>query len=551
MPSMNRDARFVLLATFMLLWSSAMAQDDETKGIVTGNVRSEMAYYLTDTLIGANKVPEYFGANVYGNVNYRYGKFTAGLRYEAYLPPLVGFDVRYKGNGVANRFLDYADEKFQVTLGNFYEQFGAGTILRTYEDKYLGVDNALDGFRLVFMPADGLVFKALIARQKQYWDYGKGTVRGADAEWNIMRSLNPESMNTLILGLSAVSRYQADDDPIYVFPENVATFATRLAYSGESLSLNGEYAFKINDPSAANNLIYKNGQSLLLSGSYSVKGLGISATAKYVDNMDFRSARAATGNDLTLSYLPASAKSHTYSFAAMYPYATQPMGEASANISVNYMIPKGTVIGGEYGTMVAASASLSNSIKKDKINDTTIVGQAGTKGYVAKFGAIGDENYFRDYTLEISRKFSSTLKLTLGGAVQHYNLAVIQGHPGAPDVDALVFWADVSKRIEKQNIRVEAQHLSTKQDNGNWAMMLVEYTFAPKWFASVSDQYNYGNSNANMRKHYYLLAAGFNHEAHRLSLSFGKQSEGILCVGGVCRTVPAAYSIGLTYSTTF
>lgn len=538
----------MLLCTGTLV---AQITEEDNKGVVTGNIRIEAAYYLEDSLIGANEVPERFGSNMYGNINYRYGKFSAGMRYEAYLPPLVGFDSRYKGNGIANRFLNYTDSKFQLTLGSFYEQFGSGSILRTYEDKYLGIDNALDGFRLVFTPIEALTVKTFIARQKNYWDYGNGTIRGADAEWNILRTFSPESIKTLIMGFSAVSRYQADEDPIYIFPENVAAFSGRLSYSGNSLALSGEYSFKINDPSAINNLIYKNGQSLIFSGSYSTKGLGISLTTKYVDNMDFRSERGATSNDLTLNFLPPSARAHTYSFAAMYPYATQPLGEASLVATVNYMIPKGSTLGGKYGTMVTASASLANSIEKSVVNDTTSLNQSGTDGYKSTFGKIGDEKYFRDYTLEISRKFSSTFKATLGGAIQYYNITVIQGHPGAEAVETAVFWIDLSKRIDEQNFRIEAQHLSTKQDKGNWVMLLAEYTIAPKWFIALSDQYNYGNDNKDLRKHYFLVSGGFNLDAHRLSISFGKQNEGMLCVGGVCRTVPATYSVGLTYSTTF
>lgn len=553
MLNMKFVCKTAVIAAFLFTCAVSLNAQDETepKGVVTGNIRAEAAYYLTDTLIGANEVPERFGTNIYGNINYRYGNFSAGMRYEAYMPPLVGFDSHYEGNGIANRFLNYSDKKFQVTLGNFYEQFGAGSILRSYEDKYLGIDNALDGFRLVFAPVEEVTVKAFIARQKSYWTYGDGIIRGADAEWNVFRTFFPESMRTLILGASAVSRYQKDEDPIYIFPENVAAFSGRLSYTGISLMLNGEYSFKINDPSTANNLIYKNGQSLILSGSYSTKGLGFSFNAKYVDNMDFRSERGATMNDLTLNYIAPSAKAHTYSFASMYPYATQPIGETSATATISYMIPKGSTLGGKYGTMISASISMSNSIEKSAINDTTVLNQAGTDGYVSKFSKIGDEKYFRDYTIEISRKFTSTLKATIGGAVQYYNQAVIEGHPGAEPVDAVVVWADVSKRIEKQNIRIEAQHLSTKQDLGNWAMLLAEYTIAPRWFFSVTDQYNYGNDDSELRKHYFLVSAGFNHEAHRLSLSYGKQREGILCVGGVCRVVPAAYSIGLTYSTTF
>ena len=34
-----------------------------------------------------------------------------------------------------------------VTIGNFYDQFGSGLVFRSYEERNLGIDNAMDGFR--------------------------------------------------------------------------------------------------------------------------------------------------------------------------------------------------------------------------------------------------------------------------------------------------------------------------------------------------------------------------------------------------------------------
>jgi hypothetical protein len=285
---------------------------------------------------------------------------------------------------------------------------------------------------------------------------------------------------------------------------------------------------------------------MVLSGSYSAKGIGILLSAKYIDNMDFRSSRTATGNDLTLSYLPATTRQHTYSLPGMYPYATQPTGEVGASAQINYMLPRNSKLGGKYGTHILFSASIANSI------DTTYLGDAGTKGYKADFGKIGDQKYYHDISLEINRKLNKSLRVIAGAANQFYNKAIIEGHPGEEPVKAWIVYADASYRMANaQNVRVEIQHLQTKEDKGNWTMMLFEYTIAPKWSFSVSDQYNYGNDDKEMRKHYYALNLGYNKGPHRLAFNFGKQREGIICVGGICRKVPAAFAAGVIFSTTF
>jgi uncharacterized protein DUF6029 len=103
-------------------------------------------------------------------------------------------------------------------------------------------------------------------------------------------------------------------------------------------------------------------------------------------------------------------------------------------------------------------------------------------------------------------------------------------------------------QIQKQAIRVEAQHLSTKEDHGNWASALIEYTFAPKWFITLYDDFNYGHED---KIHYPTIAFAFNKNASRLEMAYGRQREGVICVGGICRLVPASNGFSITFSTSF
>ena len=90
----------------------------------------------------------------------------------------------------------------------------------------------------------------------------------------------------------------------------------------------------------------------------------------------------------------------------MYPYATQPTGEAGAYLQVNYLIPKNTKIGGKYGTNIQVSGSVANSIDNQQINDTIPIGKPGTLGYKSHLGGIGDEKYFHDISIEINRRLT-------------------------------------------------------------------------------------------------------------------------------------------------
>ena len=84
-----------------------------------------------------------------------------------------------------------------------------------------------------------------------------------------------EAKTQIIIGGSFVSKYQQDKDPVYNLPENVGAWASRLNISNGGFNINGEYAYKINDPSSANGFIYKPGEALFSSLTYSQKGFGI------------------------------------------------------------------------------------------------------------------------------------------------------------------------------------------------------------------------------------------------------------------------------------
>ncbi len=521
---------------------------------VWGNFQMDAQYYQNDAAIQTDTVPERIRMNGFLNLNMEYQGLTVGLRYESYQAPLLGFDPAYQGNGIPYRFASYRREGLEVTVGNFYEQYGNGLVLRTYVEPNLGIDNSIDGVRLNYQPVSGVTLRTMIGQQRLFFDKGPGIVRGADAEFylNELWSGFSAAPSQWTLGLSGVSKFQRDQDPQLNLPENVAAFAGRLNFVRGGFNLNTEYAYKVNDPSADNNRIYRHGEALTVSTSYSVSGFGLLVSAKRIDNMGFRSSRNARGNDLHINYLPAMTRQHVYSLTGMYPYATQPNGEIGALAEMTFRIPRQTMLGGQYGTTVVVNYSLANSIDRQPINDTIAIGQRGTDGYTSDFFAIGDEKYFRDFNVEVSRRFTRELRGSFTYMNLFYNQNVIEGYSDREDVRAHVFVADMTWRMpQRRSLRWELQHLATEQDNGNWAMAMVELNISPRWFVSVGDQYNYGNDDKDLRNHYYTVSAGYTRNANRIAMSYGRQREGIICVGGVCRVVPASSGLTLNVTSSF
>jgi hypothetical protein len=559
---------YPLFFVFSIIPFFLSAQDFIKNSEVSGSFQLDAQYYMPDSKMGISDSSlngKVAGMNGFTEINYGYKNFTAGMRFEAYLPPLIGYDANYQGAGVPYWFVNYQNDKLEITAGNFYEQFGNGMTLRTWQDWTLGYDNSLRGLRIKFTPINGITFKGVWGYQRNYWvqfsDNNRGIVKGADVDFFI-NDIFPAIKNAktkLTFGGSFVSDYQVAktlynplDTNYLILPENVATWSGRVNLNVGGFNFYSEYAHKINDPSSMNKFIYKDGNGLFATLGYSQKGIGIIISAKSIDNMSYKSDRLETTNQLNINYLPSITKEHTYALASMYPYATQPIGEFGVAGTLTFTLPKNSVLGGKSGLSFAINYSRVNSNKKDSI-DGIIVGKPGTLGYKTSFFLPGDRLYYQDFNIEVSKKFSNTWKGIFTYLNQAYNKDIVEGHLNEYGiVYSNIGIADVTWKITKKRaLRFELQGLWTKQDKGNWMAGLVEFTIAPKWFFSIQDQWNYGNSEESQQIHYYLISAGYTYNTSRIALSYGRQREGILCVGGVCRYVPAASGLAITISSSF
>ncbi len=546
--------------TMFFIVTSLYLQGQITGGVIRGSFESTFQYYIDDEKLNINDTTlagRRTAMNAYANLLYSSNNLEAGIRYEYFAPPLMGYDRRFEGMGVAHRYVRYHDDTWDLTAGNFYEQFGNGMLFRSYHDWALGYDNAMDGFRLRVRPVAGLSFKMISGVQRLYWDKwtrdsDRGILTGMDFEldMNQVFSRFRESKTNVVFGGSFLTRYQRDNHPFYVTPRNTAGFAGRINLNRGAFSLVSEYTYKINDPSSDNGMIYKPGEAIYALGSYSVRGFAFSLGLKRLDNMSFRSDRTAGLNDLMINYLPAINRQHSYSLPAQYPYATQPNGEAGVMASVGYNIKRGSTLGGRYGTQLTAYYSRITDIAREPIDEHTAIGQSGTMGYTSDYLAEG-EKYFEDISVELQRRLSRNVRLTLLYAWIHYNIAVVEGKVGEEDVLSNSFVMDLTWRLQnRQAIRFETQHLSTQQDRGSWAMGLVEYT-RRSFFATVQNMWNYGNPDEDKQIHYIMVSLGYTKQGTRVMASYGRQREGIICIGGVCRFVPAVSGLSLTVTSTF
>jgi hypothetical protein len=152
----------------------------------------------------------------------------------------------------------------------------------------------------------------------------------------------------------------------------------------------------------------------------------------------------------------------------------------------------------------------------------------------------------------MQKKISKPLKFTLFYANFVYNKDVAQGKVNEGIVYANIEVLEFTYKFnDKHALRMEFQGLQTKQDHGDWATIVAEYTVSPHWFFSTVNQYNYGNHIKSERLFYPIGQIGFIKNSTRITLGYGRQRAGIFCIGGICRVVPASNGATISISSSF
>ena len=580
-----------LLAAAVLTALPAAAQEEDGGVSLKGSIQSDVLIPQEDQKIGTGTYKDWGLTNTYVDLQLLNKYVSAGARFEYLDHPLPGFEKDFQGWGVPHIYVTGRLKHAELTLGDYYEQFGSGFILRTYEERSLGIDNSLRGARLTLKPVKGVTLKALAGQQRVYWHnrswdkdftYLNGTdpwIYGADLELNVDQWFKRMDQNgsRLTLGVSAVTKHERAEDIVNLrptgakdefgtdilgayklnLPTEVGAIDVRAQFQKGNYSLMAEYALKSQDPSFDNGYIYRRGNALMLSGSYSKRGMSLLLQAKRSEDMAFRSERSRTGTAAFINHLPAFSQQQTYALAALYPYATQnSLGEWAFQGEFSYTFKRKTALGGKYGTTVKLNASHIRGIDRQPLTEAgqPVEDLQGTKGYTTKFFRMGHDTYYQDINVQLDKKVTKDFKLNLMYMHQRYNKTIVEGHGGT--INSHIDIAEGKYTINKKlTLRGEAQYLHTKQDQGDWWYGLLELSVLPHFMFTVSDMYNAKVPNtdetATSKQHFYMVSGCYTHGAHRLQLSYGKTRAGYNCTGGVCRYVPASKGLQVSYNFNF
>lgn len=518
-------------------------KDILSKGYLSGSFETNTNYYKEDGKTSAVVPDAKSGSNNYLKLDYYNDNFSAGLQLEAYAPVLVGYPSDLKGAALTNYYVKWADDDFSVTAGSFYEQFGSGLLFRSWEDRALGLNNAIMGARVTYSYKDIVAVKALWGMPRFGMKFSQTQVKGADASFAVSNLAGWQNIYWSLEG-SVLDRYEALDDKRVLdgCSPNTVGWSARTNLETNGFYLKAEYVdagqkYYYNTSYSGDGQMYhrKRGNAQLIETGYNGHGLGVNMSLRRLEWMDSKVLTESNSTVNMLNYVPAMCTQYTYMLTTLHPYGARTgeissrftnSGEIGGQLDVFYNFRRGTVLGGKRGMRIHANFSTYHTIA-----------QEGT----FKAGNM----LFRDLSVDIERQWTKKFKSTLLWSMQEYSPKY-----GANKTTWLsnIFVADMLYKFSSSfSTRLELQYLVTQEDNKDWMAAMLEVSFAPHWSLYVSDMYNHGMTKV----HYYNGGVSYTKSRTRVALNYGRFREGLLCSGGVCRQIPAYTGANLSVTMSF
>lgn len=538
---------------------SAGAQIRLGDGQLSGSFETNSIYYVADTKmmdVASYAVPgDRFGSNNYLKLDYNYGRFSAGIQMEAYMPMLQGFNNipdAFHGFKLASKYVQWQDENFAILVGDIYDQFGNGLIFRSYEDRALGFNNSLEGVRGIYNFGNYVQFKGLYGRPRLYMDYEDSWIRGADLSVSLADIFGLREAMFTLEG-SYVNRYQKIDEDKsaeqvisdQVRP-NLNMYSGRLNLDWKGITARFEYVTKgekdLYSVGAKGNAA--KGNVYLAELGYSHKGFSVLGSFRRLEHMGTLLSIYGEGTGNLLNYIPALTRQYTYLLTNLNPYQGTPEGEIGGQVDVYYSL-RNKSARYKYWNL-HANFSTYYTLKKQTGNKTNLL--------------------WRDINVDVERQWNRSLKTSLLLSRQEWSPD--HGTSGKTLASNIVVGDVTYKFNPRYSLRVELQYLYSDHVKPNdreladeagtdWLAFLLEFNIAPKWSFFFSDMMNFdrvypeNGVNVTSTIHYPSGGFSFTKSRTRIQLSFGRNRQGFVCSGGVCREQPAFTGVSLLLTSSF
>lgn len=494
--------------------------------------------FVKDSSINAVGTPQYedqiFSNESWLDLSYqRYG-FEIGARFDLFLNSnLINPDGSYSANGIGKWYLHKSIGNIDLKGGYIYDQIGKGFLYRSFEDRDLGIDNALIGVSVATdFFEEKLQLKAFAGDQKYLLDKAGVAIVGMEASYELINADN----TFMTPGFGFVVRNNPENDVKLIFSDNgfndvvennyAASVFNTLSYG--PIDMYVEAAYSAASPKVyANYLVNRNldvqeayihdsGALLYAQIAMLKKKYGVTLQGKWVDNFQQRVNPLDINLQSNYNFLAPINKVNTNPLTGFYPPNAIEYQEQSINID------------GYASINTTTKLLVDVSIIDD--HESTVL--------------------YRELQLALQKKIKKQYDYTIGAQAVRYNQGIYQ-EPELGLIDVIVPFVEYNKYYtNKTSLHLESQALFTQYDLGNWVNVAASYNFPSNWQIDVSSLTNLGFSG-DSPIFYYSALGSYSHKSTLISGGYERNREGIVCSGGICRFQPAFNGFVLNMSTNF
>ena len=546
------------------------------QGFFSGSFQSNTNFYIRDSAIGAANLPHYdnlkVGSDIWFNLNYTNEKYglEVGVRFDAFLNSILRNPTTpYTGIGLGNGYIKKKFKDVTITGGYIYDQIGTGMIYRAYEERTLGIDNALIGGRAEYDYRQMLHLKVFSGVQKNVFAIYNPIISGFNADGNftagkvtiapgvgiINRSMDQGSMNTLVNAVEAMDSAQrfVPRYNVYAF-----TFYNTITAGPVSWYLEGSYktrdaSYGINPLTGANQLYNNTGNAFYSSLNISKKGLGLTLLFKRTQNFTLRTSPNEKIFQGLMNFEPPIPRQNSLRLPSRYFASSLEQHELAFGGELTWKPIK------QLSFLVNGSYVRDFIFQPALIREPVITNRSGG-GLDTAYR--DHKNFFAEGNIEAHYKPNRNIELELGFQYILYNRIIYQGDggtiPGEYNVRSYTPFAEITHKFNKKmSYRFELQYQYVPNDFGQWIYGLFEFNIAPSFSIAVSDMWNFKPNPNNVipvyqvPHHFYSAFVSYTYGPHRFSLNYVKQVAGIVCTGGVCRYEPAFSGVKFSVTSTF
>jgi len=442
-------------------------------------------------------------------LDYTHGMISAGLRYCAFLPndpnPVISrgkqrfaeIDYKYFQFNLGNR-----RKGLKITVGNFYETFGKGLILKSYEDRNIRVDYNLQGIKLNGNYAK-IQFKALIGSIANLDNQREDLIHAFDIEYRGIKKLK--------FGVSAAKN----------IPENQTIsretfYSLRIAPRIWNFDLYSELGIKTDSDANMKKLNDNSeisGQAFYGGTNFFLHSWVLRAEFKYYDHFNFSS------RDGTVQYNtpPSLRNQYSYVLPNRHPSPLNQNNEQGFLFEINYNLKNDSY----FSLLYSETNSLEPGSHFQKIYGLDL-----ERSLLYK-------EFFANSLLRINEFLKANLAFVYTEEQGSHTKNII------PIFEIEYYFQEINTL--RFSVEHQQTYFKTTEEKSLNDLFLIEFLRSPGYSIAYISEMSTREPTQNQITRKFWNSLNFNWQINYhsdINIMIGSRQQGNICVGGFCRYEP-------------